>query len=143
MKNLKINHAAVWILVLVQQVIGYMWYSPLAFAIKWVELMGKSASDLQNATMLPFAFSITASVIMTYSMAYLFKKLRVENFVTGMFYAFIFWLGFLFTELATFNSFELRPVALTFIDAGKSLVTFLVTGFVLGMWKSYDVKGDS
>lgn len=138
MKKLKINHVAVWILVLLHQIIGGMWYSQIAFAGKWTELMGKSMSDFENAGFTPFIFSIINAIIMVYSMAWLFKKLNVENFVNGMRYAFVFWLAFLFVELATFNSFELRPFGLTLIDAGKSLVTFLISGFVLGFWKKYD-----
>lgn len=140
MKTLKINHAAVWILVLVHQIIGAVWYSPFFFAEKWVEFTGKSMSDFSNASIVPYFISIAASIITTYTIAYLFKKLSVANFVTGMYYAFIFWFGFLFVELATFNSFELRPFGLTLINGFKSLVTFLVTGFVLGLWKKYDVE---
>ena len=138
MKSLKINHVAVWILVLVHQIIGGMWYSQIGFAGKWTELMGKSMSDFENAGITPFIFSIINAIIMVYSMAWLFKKLKVENFVNGIMYAFIFWFAFLFVELATFNAFELRPVGLTLIDAGKSMVTFLVSGFVLGMWRKHD-----
>ncbi len=143
MKNLKINHAAVWILVLLHQIIGGMWYSQIGFAGKWTELMGKSTADFENAGFIPFIFSIINAIIMVYSMAWLFKKLNVENFVNGMKYAFIFWFAFLFVELATFNSFELRPFGLTMIDAGKSLVTFLISGFVLGTWKKYDRVSES
>lgn len=138
MKTLKINHVAVWILVLLQQVIGAVWYSPYAFAGKWVELVGRSMGDFENAGLMPYFVSILSAIITTYIIAYLFKKLGVENFISGMFYAFIFWFGFLFTELTTFNSFELRPFGLTFIDAGKSLITFLVSGFILGMWTKHD-----
>ncbi|MEO8666119.1 MAG: DUF1761 domain-containing protein [Ignavibacteria bacterium] len=139
MKKLKINHVAVWILVIVHQAIGAGWYSPVAFAGQWTELMGKSMSDFENAGFTPFIFSIINAIIMVYSMAWLFKKLNVENFISGMRYAFVFWLAFLFVELATFNSFEMRPFGLTLIDSGKSLVTFMVSGFALGLWKKYDV----
>lgn len=138
MKILKINHAAVWVLVLIHQIIGGMWFSPFAFAAKWTEYTGRSMSDFENASMIPYAVSIVSAIVMNYSMAWIFKKLNVENFISGLRYAFIFWLGFLFMELMTFNSFELRPYGMTFIDGGKSLVTFLLSGFILGMWRKYD-----
>ncbi len=143
MKTLKINHAAVWILVLLHQIIGAIWFSPFVFAEKWVELTGKTMSEFTNASMTPYINSLIGAVITIYTIAYLFKKLNVENFVTGMFYSFIFWFAFLFVELLSFNSFELRPYGLTFIDAGKSLVTFLVTGFVLGLWKKYNISDET
>ena len=140
MKTLKINHAAVWILVLIHQIIGAVWYSPFMFAGKWTELIGKSASDFENAGMMPFVISIAASIITNYVIAYLFVKLGVENFIKGLYYAFIFWLGFLFVETATFYSFELKPIGLALINSGKSLVTFLISGFILGMWNKYDIN---
>ena len=139
MKTLKINHAAVLVIVLLCQIIGAMWFSPFLFAEKWVMLTGKSMSDFANAGMTPYLVSIVSSIITTYTMAYLFVKLNVENFFTGMFYAFIFWFGFVLVELMTFNSFELRHYGLTWIDAGKSFVTFMVSGFILGIWKKYDI----
>lgn len=138
MKSLKINYAAVLVLVLLHQIIGAIWYSPFAFAEKWMSLIGNSMSDFENASFTPYIVSIIGAIITNYIMAYLFVKLDVRNFVKGMYYAFIFWLGFLFVELSTFNSFSLRPFELTFIDAGKSLVTFLVSGFLLGIWTRYD-----
>jgi len=138
MKTLKVNHAAVWILVLIHQIIGAAWYSPFLFAEKWMQLMGKSMQDFENADITPYIISIINAIVLNYAMAYLFKKLNVENFMRGMYYAFIFWFAFLFVELLTFNAFELRPVGLTLIDSGKSLVTFLISGLVLGTWKKFN-----
>ena len=143
MKSLKINQAAIWILVLLHQIIGGIWFSPFAFAERWMFLIGRSMSEFENASIVPYLVSIVGSVVTNYCMAYLFVKLQVENFAKGMYYAFIFWLGFLFVELMTFNSFELRALGLTLIDSGKSLVTFLVSGFLLGMWTKYDVASDT
>lgn len=140
MKTLKINQPAVWILVLIHQIIGGIWYSPFLFANKWMMLTGKTAEQFSNADAVkPYVVSFISSIITVYTMAYLFKKLNVENFISGMFFAFLFWIAFLYVELATNNSFELRPYGLTLINGGKSLVTFLVSGFVLGFWKKYDV----
>jgi hypothetical protein len=93
--------------------------------------------DFENADITPYIFSIINAIILNYAMAYLFLKLNVENFMRGLYYAFIFWFAFLFVELLTFNAFELKPIGLTLIDSGKSLVTFLVSGFVLGTWKKF------
>jgi len=140
MKKLKINHAAVWILVMLHQVIGGIWYSPFLFGEKWTELIGKTMSDFSDAGMLPYVISIIASIITNYVMAYLFVKLGVDNFIKGLYYAFLFWMGFLFVETVTFYSFELKPIGLSLINSGKSLVTFLLSGFILGMWNKYDIN---
>lgn len=143
MKTLKINHAAVFTIVLIQQVIGGMWYSPVLFAGPWIQLTGKTMADFENATFTPYVVSIVASIITTYIMAYLFKKLHVDNFLKGLFYALLLWLAFLFVEMMTFNSFEMRPVGLTLINSGKSFLTFIVSGFILGMWKKFETEPKS
>jgi hypothetical protein len=70
-------------------------------------------------------------------MAYLFQALQVESLPQGLFYAFLFWSGFLFTELLTYNAFELRPLGLALINGSKSLTTFLISGATLALWRKY------
>ncbi|MDZ4713113.1 MAG: hypothetical protein SGI89_12415 [bacterium] len=81
MKTLKINHVAVWVLVLIHQVIGAIWFSPFAFAAKWVEYTGKSMADFSVATIAPYVISFVSAIITICITAWLFKKLHVENFM--------------------------------------------------------------
>ncbi|MBD0327754.1 MAG: DUF1761 domain-containing protein [Pyrinomonadaceae bacterium] len=137
MNKPKINHLAVWVLVVVHQLIGALWYSPLLFANRWAALAQLTAADFESSSSLPYFISLVGALILIYVMAYIFKTLRVQSLPQGLLFGFLFWLGFLFTELLTYNAFELRPLGLALINGSKSLVTFLVTGATLGAWRKY------
>lgn len=130
-----VNHVAVWLLAILHQVIAFVWYSPLLFSDKWVKLTGHSEADFANPSPLPFLISFVGAVVLCYVMAWLFSRLFVRTASRGLALSLIFWAGFLFFELVTFNAFELKPYELALINAGKSLVTFAVSGLVLGIWQ--------
>lgn len=134
MGDLKINHVAVWMLAVLHQVVGFFWYSPYLFADKWVQLTGLKPANFENQSPLPYAISFLGAVVTCYAMAWLFRRLRVETASRGLQFGLVLWSGFLFFELLTFNSFELKPYELAFINAGKSLVTFVLSSMVLGAW---------
>lgn len=137
MNALKINHLAVWVLVVVHQLIAALWYSPLLFADRWTALAQLSAADFANPSGVPYFISLAGALVLVYVMAYMFKVLRVQSLPQGLFYGFLFWLGFLFTEMLTYNAFELRPLGLALINGSKSLVTFMISGATLGAWRKY------
>jgi hypothetical protein len=124
----------VWVLALVHQFIGFIWFSPFLFSQRWLQLIGRPESDFASPSPLPFIISLVSAVVLCYLMAGLFTRLQVRTASRGLAYSLAFWFGFLFLEVLTFNSFELRPMELALINAGKSLVTFAVTGFMLGFW---------
>lgn len=136
-RKVQINHMAVWILVVFNLLLGFIWYSPYVFGNEWMRLLGKDMMFFNNAGMTPFIVAIITSIGTIYTIAWVFKKLQVDGFFTGVVYGLVFWFGFLFCELLTIDQFELRHYGLTWINAGKSLITFVVSGFVLGLWSRY------
>ncbi len=129
-----VNHVAVWALAIVHQVIAFVWYSPWLFSARWIQLTGHKEADFANPSPLPFVISFVGAVVLCYVVAWLFSRLQVRTASLGLSLGLLFWAGFLFFELVSFNAFELKPYELALINAGKSLVTFGVTGFVLGFW---------
>lgn len=130
----KINHAAVWVVAVLHQLLGALWYSPLLFAEKWMSLINAKEADFANPNPLPFIISFAGAVTLCYTMAWLFTRLNVKTAGRGLQFAVAFWVAFLFFEMLTYNAFELRPYALAFINAGKSLVAFMLAGIILGAW---------
>ncbi len=135
MEKLKINHLAVWILVILFQGISLLWYSQLLFASKWVELVGKSAEDFAGTSAFLYIISIIAAAALYYLMAWLFKELNVITVRKGLWMSFLFWLCFLFLLAATSDLFSMNPITLTLIDKGNYLVCFLLGGILLSTWK--------
>lgn len=138
MGNQKINHVAVWILVVFHQIVALLWYAPFLFGNKWMELLNKTSEDFSASSPLNYIIAIITALAMTYLLAWLFKELKINTALRGLFYAFIFCVGFLFLEMLTVGIFSLRPFGLTVIDGGMYLVNFLIAGIVLGAWKKYE-----
>ena len=76
MKELKINHLAVWLIVVLAQVIPMGWYS--LFADPWMKYNDLTMDFVQeNESTTPYIASIIGSIIMAYTLAWLFKKMNI------------------------------------------------------------------
>ncbi len=139
MGNQKINHVAVWILVVFHQIVAVLWYSKFLFGNKWMQLLGKTEADFAGVNPLKYIIAIITALAMTYLLAWIFKELKINNSLRGLFYAVIIGLGFYFLQTLTTGIFSLRSFGLTLIDGGMYLVNFIIAGIVLGAWKKYEV----
>ncbi len=135
MEEYKTNHLAVWILVIVNQLLGVVWYSKLAFGRLWMELLGANAADFTSTSILPYLLSIASAVLIAYTFAWLFKRLNVVTWVDGLRIALRFWLVFAFLVGWVHAAFAMRPFGLIAIDMGREFVNFGLIGVVLGEWK--------
>lgn len=129
-----INHVAVWLLVLAQQAIGFIWYSPALFGDLWLQLQGKSADDLNPASPTPFVIAVVAAAAMTYFYAWLLKRLAIKSVPVALRLAALIWFSVSFLEFAMHYSFLGLPVGLLLIDMGKSLLGVLLMVVVLVSW---------
>lgn len=136
-KVVQINHVAVLVLVVFNMFLGLLWYSPYFFGNEWMRLLGKDMSFFQNSGVTPFIAAFIASYVTIYTLAWVFKKFQVKSFLMGVLYGVILWFGFVFCEFLTVDQFELRHYGLTWLNAGKTFVTFVVSGFVLGLWNRF------
>ena len=139
MGNQKINHIAVWILVVAHMVVAFLWYASFLFGSKWMELLNKTEQDFASSSPVKYVIAIIAALAMTYLLAWLFKELKVNTVLKGLLYSLVFCIGFLFLEMLTIGIFSLKPFGLTAIDGGMYLVNFLIAGAVLGGWKKHEV----
>jgi hypothetical protein len=140
---MKINWTAVIVLVVVYQVLGFLWYSPLLFGEVWMDAIGLVPEDLDAANSAPFIIAILAAFAVNIMLAWLFTRLYVSSAMSGMWIALLCWLGFFFLNSATHSAFEGESLALILISGGKELVAFLLSGAVLGAWvkKQESVRG--
>jgi hypothetical protein len=135
--NTKINHVAVWVLVVVHQLIGFGWYA--VFGNIWLNLHAKTMTDIENPhEVAPYLVAITASIFVNYALAWLIAKLGAHNAIAGLKIALICWFCFLFVEydtISVFSAFGTNPWPLVFINMGRALIAFAVSGLVLGGWQ--------
>jgi len=136
-KTVQINHIAVWILIVFNMMLNFVWYSPSFFQNDWMRLLGKTSQEFENSGLMRYVVLFVSSAITIYTLAWLFKQLQIKTFYKGVFYALIIWFGFSFCEILYIDKNELRHYGLTWINAGRSLVIFVVSGFLLGFWNRF------
>jgi len=135
--NTKINHLAVWTLVVVHQLIGWGWYA--IFGEKWLNLHARTMTDIERSHNVgAYVFAIVTAIVVNYTLAWLISRLNATSAVAGLKIALLCWFGFLFVEHATiavFSAFETNPWPLICIDMGRPFVAFSISGLVLGAWR--------
>lgn len=139
MQKLKINHFAVWVCVIIQQVIPALWFSELLFGRKWMEFTNLKEEDFANPSSVPFVASILVSIFVCYLMAWLFRELKTANVFDGVKLSLFFWLAFVVGQIAVIDMFSLKPFALSLINSGFILVNLVLTGILLSTWKKYEI----
>ena len=135
--NVRINHAAVLILVVVHQLVHVGWY--YIFGDKWLNLHARTATDIeQTHNVGAFALAVVTAIIVNYALAWLIARLSVTTATGGLKIAFICWFTFLFVEystIAVFSAFETNQWPLILIDMGRPLLAWSISGLVLGAWQ--------
>ncbi len=135
--NTKINHLAVWILVVVHQLVGWGWYT--IFGDIWLNYHAKTMTDIERThSFVPYLIAIIAAIFVNYTLAWLIARLNAPSATCGLKIALFCWFAFLFVEYATisvFSAFETNPWPLVFIDMGRPFVAFAISGLVLGAWR--------
>src|SRR5207302_8513361 len=135
--NNRINHVAVWILVVVYFLIGWGWYA--IFGEKWLNLHARTMTDIERThNVSAYLLAFIASIIVNYALAWLTNRLNAASALAGLRIALLCWFAFLFVEystIAVFSSFETNSWQLIFVDMGRLFVAFSVSGLVLGAWR--------
>lgn len=135
MENLKINHAAVWVSVVVLFALGFLWYD-LLFGEKWMALVGLDMEAIDNNPSIigTWISNLISSVLSMYLLAWLLSKLNVtsglKGAVNGLLIAFVF----IFLTTMVNNMFAQSPYELAWVTGGFSMVGFTINGFILGAW---------
>ena len=131
MNEFKVNHLAIWISIVVSQLILFLWYS--LFRGFWGETGVMQGGFGENLYRLgPLVVSILGSIVSMYSLSWVFRRMGINDWLSGMTAGLI--IGIAFNEFSVFTiyAFASEPVSISFIDAGANALIFLLTGLILG-----------
>ncbi len=135
----RINYPAVLVAAIIYWLLGALWYSPLLFANKFVEMMRWTPQDIAaiqaagEGKLIAVAF--VSSLVLAYVLAHFIRFTHAENARDGFRTAFWLWLGFVVTSNLETVLFEKRPLGIYLISNGYHLVGFLLMGALLAAWK--------
>lgn len=118
--------------------VGMVWYSPMAFGNTWMSLVGLTPEKMRKAggPGTAMGMAIGANVAMCLCMAMAFSLMDVRGVPQGIGASLLLWLGFNGLNQVMHAGFEGRPMRLIAITASGDLVSMLVAGIVLSIWRS-------
>lgn len=138
MKALKMNIWAILVAIVLQFVLGFLWYGPL-FGKPWMEMVGLDMVTVEAnppgaGIWISNIFSAALSILV---LAWLFVRLEVRTVLRGVWIGFL--LGFSFNLMPVMISgfYADSPYWLPWITGGNTTVGLMLGGAVLGGWKSY------
>lgn len=136
MVEMQVNYWAVLVTGIVLFMLGGLWYSPVLFAKKWTGLIDKTEEQLKKAsTPATFAVVFVAELVTAFVLALVLNWAGVTDAAGGALVGFLCWLGLAgATSLMTYL-LSARPAALWAIDSGYTLVSFVIAGVILGLWR--------
>jgi len=139
---MKIKYPAVVVAALVHYILGGLWYSPLLFGNKFLQIVAWTPQQIaQMQTKSPakeLAIALVTSLVLVYVLAHFVHYTKAKTAWGGIETAFWLWLGFIATTQLATVLFEQRPLGLYLINVGYQLVGCALAGVILAVWRAHD-----
>ena len=136
MLPVEINYITVLVSAVIIFALGGLWYSPVLFAKQWVSVIGKTEEDLKKeAKPTNYVVAFIQGFISSYILAIFISWAQAATLGSGAWVGFMCWFGFAGAPSLVHNIFGGRPSKLWMIDSGHTLVSFIVAGILLALWK--------
>ena len=138
-----INYLAVLVAAIVIFVLGGLWYSPALFAKRWIALQNRTEEEMRaqavasNMPLMYFAAFVCA-FIQAWVMAMVIGHMsQVADMSVGhaAIFSALLWLGFAGTTSYATALFSGKPRQLWLIDTMYNLVSFVLAGIILAVWR--------
>jgi len=138
-----INWLAVIVAAVVIFMLGGLWYSPVLFAKRWIALQNRTEEQMRAqaaAANMPlmYASAFLTGLIISWVMAMVFAHIANDmpmNAAHGALLGVLLWLGFAATTSYATALFSGKPRQLWFIDSAYNLVSFVLAGIILAVWR--------
>ena len=137
MAAIQVNLAGVLVCSFITFILGALWYSPLLFGKKWMELIGKTSEELkQGSNPMTYVMAFVLGFMTNFSLAFVINLSKVTLVYDGALVGAMCWIGFAGATSYTSQVITAqRPPALWSLDSGCNLISFLISGAILTLWK--------
>lgn len=137
-----VNYLAVVAAAIANMILGFLWYGPL-FGKTWMSLSGMTresmdaakAKGMTKAYVIAFVGSLVMSYVLAHALIFAAAYLHVSGVYAGLTAGFWNWLGFIAPVTLGVILWEGKPVKLWILSNGYYLITLLVMGVMLALWR--------
>jgi len=135
----EVNTFAVLVAGVLYMALGYFWYSPSLFGKGWMLSVGLSpekVADLQQKGMIRSGLlALFTSLVTAYILAVIIGIMGFTGLMYGSVTGLLVWVGFMATSHLGPVLWEGKPMKLYAINAGYHLVSLILMGAILGVWR--------
>ena len=135
MREITPNWIALIAAVVVKQIIGAAWYSPIAFGPAWTKLVGDTPEAMRARLPKVIPLEIVSALVMAFVLVHAVRYAGANSATLGAVVGFMNWLGFVAVSQLNGVLYGRRPLAMFAIEAGYWLVALVVMGAILGGWR--------
>ena len=139
MTPVHINYIAVLVASVVGFMLGGLWYSNVLFGKTWITLMGFTDQKMEDMKKQGLAKNYIAMAIgkllMAFVLAYAIAHGGITTMLHGAMKGFWVWLGFVAPVMMGSVLWEGKPVKLYVLNVSYYLVSLVVMGAILGLWR--------
>jgi hypothetical protein len=136
---MKIKYAAVIVATIIHFLLGGLWYSPLLFGNKFLQIINWSPETVRQMENQSHAkelvVALATSLVLVYILAHFVQYTKATSAVGGIQTAFWLWFGFIVTTNSATVLFEQRPLGLYLINMGYQFVGCVLAGVILAIWR--------
>jgi hypothetical protein len=129
-----VNYAGAFVTAFAAFLVGGLWYSPILFARPWMRATGLGEADLAKGMPRIFGGAFLLALVGNLNLAFFLADGR-PSLGWGIAAGALAGVGWVATSLGITYLFERKPLSLYLIDAGYHVVSFMLSGAVLGVWK--------
>ncbi|MEP6691694.1 MAG: DUF1761 domain-containing protein [Gemmatimonadaceae bacterium] len=132
-----VHYLAVLVSGVVIFMLGGLWYSPVLFAKPWVALQGKTMEEMRQAGASPVMYGLVflCGLVVAWAMAVVLAHFPPWTAMRGAEVGALMWFGFAAPTSYGTALFSMKPKALWAIDTAFNLVSFVIAGIVLSVWR--------
>ena len=141
---MKIKYPAVIVATLVHYILGGLWYSPLLFQNKFLQIVNWSPEKIaqleSQSHVKELVIAFVTSLVLVYILAHFVQYTKATTAMAGMQTAFWLWLGFIATTQSHTVIFEQRPLGLYLLNIAYQLVACALAGVILAVWRPQEAS---
>jgi hypothetical protein len=135
-----VNYLAVLVSGVAIFILGGLWYSPALFAKRWTALMGKTeeemkASSSSQSMPVMFLLAFICGLLSAWTLAVVLNHFANLTALRGAAVGGLCWLGFAAATSFATALFSMQPKQLWLINSAYNLVSFVVAGMILAVWR--------
>ncbi|MDC7226389.1 MAG: DUF1761 domain-containing protein [Spirochaetales bacterium] len=130
------NIWAVLVSVVINMLIGALWYSPVLFGNIWLKLIEKKAEDIgRDEGNKAMALAIVPAIVSAAGLSVLIGISDASGIVDAIIIGSLASIAFSGMSLLNLVFFEDRKFSLVLLNAGYAFVSFNIISIILTLWK--------